>query len=409
MKFKILKEDKKTKARAGEIVLAHGVVKTPNFVPVGTQATVKALTVKQLKEIGVEIFFANTYHLYLRPGAEVISNMGGLQKFTAWKAPMMTDSGGFQVFSLGLGKYQTKIEKDKVKVRFEKPRKGVSGEILAEIDEEGVKFKSHLDGSEHIFNAEKSMRIQHQLGADIMMAFDDCTFYPCDHDYAEKSMERTHRWLERSITEHQKLAKKDKWEQNLFGVVQGSVYNNLREKSAKYIESKNTAGVAIGGVSVGESKKEMRKACASVIPYLAKEKPKHLLGVGEIDDIFDAIEEGVDTLDCVIPTRWARNGTLLVRQKISQKVAAKTPFRLIIDNAQFIDDKLPIDPECQCEVCQNYSRAYLNHLYRTNEILGVCLGTYHNIFFMIELMKEIRESILDGNFTEIKRKWLQRE
>lgn len=387
MKFTILKEDSKTKTRLGKIELAHGMIKTPAFVPVGTQASVKALSPQDLRTIGVQIFFSNTYHLHLRPGEEIVSDLGGLQEFTAWKKPIMTDSGGFQVFSLGAGKT-------------------TSRNALSKIEEDGVKFKSHIDGSSKFLTPEKSMEIQHKLGADIMMAFDDCTPYPCSFDEAEKSMERTHRWAKRSLSAHRKLQKNDKTEQNLYGVVQGSVYEELRQKSAQFIDGLDTPGIAIGGVSVGESKKEMYQVINWVIPFLSRNKPRHLLGVGEIDDVFAAVEGGVDTMDCVTPTRWARNGTLLVSPEVSTVEESKTKYRLLIKNATYAKDPRPIDPLCACYVCQNFSRAYLNHLYKANEILGTYLGTYHNVSFMINLFSLIRDAIEKDRFQKLKEKWI---
>ena len=388
MKFKVIKKDRQTKARVGKIALAHGTIETPSFVPVGTQATVKALSPRDLHEIGVQVFFANTYHLYLRPGADLIAKIGGIHKFMNWDNPIMTDSGGFQVFSLGLGKYKFKIGDEKTKVFFGQERKGITGEKLVELSEDGVEFKSHLDGSKHILNPEKSIEIQHKLGSDIMMSFDDCTPYPCSHEYAKLSMERTHRWATRCVRIHRKLKNKPhNLSQNLYGVIQGSIYEDLRIKSAQFIDSLNTSGIAIGGVSVGESKKEMYQVLDFVNPYLSEDKPRHLLGVGEIDDVFAAV-------DCVIPTRWARNETLIVSPETSRKEQTKTPCRLSIKNNKYIEDTGPIDQNCDCYVCKNYTRAYLNHLYRSGEILGIYLGTFHNVYFMTELFRKIRESIL---------------
>jgi len=411
MRFKIIKQDKKSRARVGEISVAHGKIDTPGFVAVGTQASVKALSPRELKEIGLQVFFANTYHLYLRPGVDVIEKLGGVHNFMSWNGPVMTDSGGFQIFSLGLGQHILRKKGDRVKITLNNTNKGVTGKKLAEISEEGVEFKSHIDGSKHILTPEKSMEIQSILGADILMAFDDCTPYPCDYEYAKSSMDRTHRWAVRSLDAHKKEQKekskrKNRQKQNLYGVVQGSVYKELRKKSAQFIESLNTPGVAIGGVSVGESKKEMYKVLDWVVPNLSEEKPRHLLGVGEIDDIFEAIEKGVDTLDCVIPTRWGRNGTVLVHPQTAKNENSVNRYRFIITNAKYIKDSLPVDPLCRCFVCQNFSRAYMNHLYRANEILGIRLGTYHNLYFMVNLMKQIRKSIKNDQFQNLKKEWM---
>jgi len=444
MKFEILKKDKNTDARAGTISLPHGKVETPSFVPVGTQASVKALSPQELKEIEVQIFFGNTYHLYLRPGAAIIQELGGIHKFMGWDGPIMTDSGGFQVFSLGLGKLKLKIEKEKLKIagRYETPYENASpvcagkldpsvpirrlrmtfkesktgkNQFLAEFAEEGVRFKSHLDGSEHFLTPEKSIQIQKQLGADIILAFDDCTPYPVDYAYAELSMERTHRWAERSLKEFKRLRTKTKAGlrpqflasgQSLYGVIQGSTFEDLRKKSARFIDALGTEGIAIGGMAVGESKKLMYKTLEWTIPELEEEKPRHLLGVGEVDDIFEAVERGVDTLDCVTPTRLARHKNLFVHPKIAALEKSKSRFNLIITNAKYAADKSPVDPLCQCVVCQNYSRAYLHHLYKSNEILGVRLGTYHNLYFLVSLMKQIREAIADNRFQRLKQEWL---
>ncbi|MCL4386809.1 tRNA guanosine(34) transglycosylase Tgt, partial [Patescibacteria group bacterium] len=275
--FRIIKQDKKTMARVGQITTSHGVIETPCFVPVGTQATVKALSARDLKEVGVELLFGNTYHLHLRPGEDIVKKMGGLSEFMSWKGPTITDSGGFQVFSLAKpnGKRGT----------------GEGEAELVKITEDGVKFRSHLDGSLHYFTPEESIKIQQKIGADLLIAFDDCPPYPSDHAHVRKAVDRTHRWAERSLKQHKKI----KNEQALFGVIQGGVYKDLRQESAKFISSLDFEGIAIGGVAVGEGKKEMIQVLDYVSPLLPKDKPRHLLGVGEPDDIFEIIERGVDT------------------------------------------------------------------------------------------------------------------
>ncbi|PIU35234.1 tRNA guanosine(34) transglycosylase Tgt, partial [Candidatus Shapirobacteria bacterium CG07_land_8_20_14_0_80_39_18] len=315
--FEILGKDVKSDARAGVIHTVHGDIKTPSFVPVGTQATVKSMSNEDLQEIGVQVFFVNTYHLYLRPGLEAIEKGNGLHSFIGWGKPLMTDSAGFQIFSLGDVNRQRKLclQGDPLEIP------------LVKISEEGVKFRSHLDGSEHLFTPEKSIEVQRILGADIMIAFDECCYYPATHDYAKKAMERTHRWalrcLERSSKFHLEeipqggqvqSSKLGKSPQALYGVVQGGVFEDLRKESAKFISNLPFEGVAIGGVAVGESKKEMEKVLDWVVPLLPKEKPRHLLGVGEIDDIFTLVEKGIDSFDCVMPTRLGRMGHLLVRK-----------------------------------------------------------------------------------------------
>ena len=372
--FKILSADQKTMARRGEITTSHGKILTPAFVPVGSQATVKSLTPHDLKEIGTQVFFVNTYHLYLRPGAEMIEKLGGLHQFMKWDGPIMTDSGGFQVFSLG---------------RRE----------LVKIDYHGVTFYSHLDGSKHRFTPEKSIEVQQKLKADMMVAFDECAPYPTTHVYAETAMKRTHRWALRS------LAAKKRKDQFLFGVIKGSVYKDLRQQSARFIASLNFDGLAIGGVAVGESKKEMIQVLDWVMPILTKEKkqrPIHLLGVGEIDDIFAAVEKGIDMMDCVMPTRLARMGWILTQNpKLKNK-----DFRYDITKSKFADNKEPPDPDCDCYLCRNFSRAYLHHLFRTHELLAYRLATYHNLFFIEQLFVKIREAIKKGEFLKLKKQWL---
>lgn len=375
--FRVFKKDRKTKARVGKIVTSHGKILTPTFVPVGSQASVKSLTPQDLKEIGIQVFFVNTYHLYLRPGAEVIKRLGGLHKFMGWKGPVMTDSGGFQVFSLGRGFQNVKIDYD------------------------GVTFRSHLDGSEHRFTPEKSIEIQQKLGADIMVAFDECAPYPVDHGYALMAMKRTHRWAIRS-SKTARANKTAKNQQFLFGVVQGSVYKDLREESARFISDLPFDGIAIGGVAVGEKKQEMYQVLDWVMPILPKTKPVHLLGVGEIDDIFEAVEKGVDMFDCVMPTRLGRMGRILTLNVKHQT----SNFTYDITKAEFTKDFQPPDPECDCFVCKNFSRAYLNHLFRTRELLAYRLATYHNLYFIESLFAKIRKAIKKEKFLRLKKVWL---
>lgn len=383
--------DKKSNARVGVIYTPHGKIETPAFVPVGTQATVKSLTNQELEEIGVQVFFVNTYHLYLRPGVEAIKKFGGIHKFCAWKKPLISDSGGFQVFSLG-----------RQNSRFQKVLAGGEQELpLVKIEEEGVVFKSHLDGSEHVFTPEKSIQIQAALGTDLAVAFDECTFYPASWDYSLSAMERTHRWAVRCLQEFEKI--RGKTQQALYGVIQGGVYQDLRQKSAEFIANLPFAGVAIGGVSVGESKEEMRNVLDWVMPFLPPEKPRHLLGVGEIDDIFDLVEKGIDSFDCVMPTRLGRMGHVLVH---SQKKNKKAWEVIDITKSIFAEEKTPLDRECSCFVCQNYSAGYIHHLFRTRELLGYRLATFHNLYFIENLVKEIRKAIEKGTFMEVRKKWL---
>ena len=402
--FEILGKDVKSDARAGVIHTVHGDIKTPSFVPVGTQATVKSMSNEDLQEIGVQVFFVNTYHLYLRPGLEAIEKGNGLHSFIGWGKPLMTDSAGFQIFSLGDVNRQRKLclQGDPLEIP------------LVKISEEGVKFRSHLDGSEHLFTPEKSIEVQRILGADIMIAFDECCYYPATHDYAKKAMERTHRWalrcLERSSKFHLEeipqggqvqSSKLGKSPQALYGVVQGGVFEDLRKESAKFISNLPFEGVAIGGVAVGESKKEMEKVLDWVVPLLPKEKPRHLLGVGEIDDIFTLVEKGIDSFDCVMPTRLGRMGHLLVRKVENRE------WKLDITKAMYASDKRPIDENCDCFVCRNYNRGYINHLFRTKELLAYRLCTFHNLFFLENLMREIRTAIKEEKLDQVKKKWLQ--
>jgi queuine tRNA-ribosyltransferase len=356
--YKQFHKDKNTHARTGEIHTVHGVIRTPAFVPCGTQGTVKSLTPEELTSIGVQLYFVNTYHMYLRPGIDIVKKAGGLHKFMNWDKPLMTDSGGFQVFSLG-----------------------------AKISDDGVEFKSHWDGSKHVFTPESSMKWQDNLGADIHIAFDDCTPYPVTHDKANISMERTHRWAKRSLIAHKQGA--------LYGSIQGGVYEDLRKESAMFISSMDFDGIAVGGMAVGDSKKEMIDVLDWVAPLLPADKPRHLLGVGEIDDIFMLIEHGIDTFDCVQPTRLARVGMLYMRHG-----------QLDITKAKFEKDFDPVEKGCTCYSCTNFTRAYIHHLFHVKELLGYRLATIHNLFFIHRLVDGIREAISEDKFLDMKHKWL---
>lgn len=343
------------KSRAGVFKTPHGEIPTPVFMPVGTQATVKAVTPEQLLEIDASIILSNTYHLYLRPGDELIRDLGGLHKFMHWERPILTDSGGYQVFSLG---------------------------GLRKIDEDGVTFKSHLDGSTHRFTPEKSIAIQENLGADIIMSFDECA-NPTDYDYNKQSMRRTHHWAERG------LAAKKRSDQALFGIVQGGVFKDLREQSASFISSLDFPGHAIGGLSVGETKEEMLTSIEVVNAVLPENKPRYLMGVGTPYDLIESIRRGVDMFDCVLPTRLARHS------------AAQTlSGRMNLMNAQYAADEHPIDENCTCYACRYYSRAYLRHLIRAREMLGATLISVHNIHTLVHLARTLRQAIIDGKFEE---------
>jgi queuine tRNA-ribosyltransferase len=361
--FKQLRKDTKTRARTGVIHTTHGDIQTPAFVPVGTQATVKSLTPEELNTIAVQLFFVNTYHMYLRPGIEIVKKAGGLHKFMHWDRPLMTDSGGFQIFSLA--------------------RRA----SLVKITDDGVQFRSHWDGTKHMFTPESSMQWQSALGSDIHIAFDDCTPYPVTHEKAKKSMKRTHAWAKRSLTAHKKGA--------LYGSIQGSVFEDLRTESAKFISSLDFDGIAVGGVSVGESKREMEQVLGWVAPLLPDEKPRHLLGVGEIDDIFMLVSYGMDTFDCVQPTRLARVGKLYEQHS-----------QIDIMRSRYADDFGPIDRGCTCYTCTNFTRAYIHHLFHVKELLAYRLATIHNLHFIHRLVSDIRQSIIDNSFLELKHTWL---
>ncbi len=391
--FKIVEKDQKALARAGEIHTSHGVVETPAFVPVGTRGSVRGLSSEDLRKIGVQILFGNTYHLHLKPGEDVIQEFGGLGKFMNWKGVAITDSGGFQVFSLG-----------QKKIKLFADDRGETEVDLVKISEDSVKFRSHIDGSLHEFTPEKSIEIQHKLGADIILCFDECAPCPSTHEYTKAAMKRTHLWAKRCLEYHSNdtYHHSDK-KQALYGIIQGGVYKDLRRESAQFISSLNFNGIAIGGVSVGESKKEMRNVLSWVHPYLPDGKPRHLLGIGEVDDIFDAVSFGMDTFDCVIPTRFGRYGILFVSPPEGN---LKNKFRLDITRSVFSRDKNPIDPNCDCYSCKNYTRAYIHHLFKVEELLAYRLASYHNVYFLIHLTEKIRKAIIDGSFSQFKAQWL---
>ncbi|ADY56408.1 tRNA-guanine transglycosylase [Syntrophobotulus glycolicus DSM 8271] len=357
--LEILQQEKSTRARLGKLYTPHGVIDTPVFMPVGTQATVKTMTPEEIKEIGAGIILGNTYHLFLRPGHELIREFGGLHHFMHWDGAILTDSGGFQVFSLG---------------------------DLRKITEEGVEFRSHHDGSKQFLSPEKAMEIQMALGADIVMAFDECTPHPCTREYAEASMERTLRWLKRC----QDTLKTTRT-QALFGIVQGSMYKDLRIESARRTVEYDLPGYAIGGLSVGEDKQTMYEVLDYTVPELPEDKPRYLMGVGSPDALIEGVIRGIDMFDCVLPTRIARNGTAMTRSG-----------KVVIKNAEYAKDPKPLDPGCDCYACRNYSRAYIRHLFKAGEILGLRLMTIHNLRFLQNLMAEIRKSIAGDTLLEFR-------
>ena len=361
--FEVIKEDGSTGARAGLLKTPHGEVETPVFMPVGTQGTVKTLSPQDLKECGVQIVLANTYHLYLRPGPELVERAGGLHRFASWDGPILTDSGGYQVFSLA---------------------------DLNKVTEEGVTFQSHWDGSFHLFTPEKVIQVERMLGADIVMPLDRCLPYPSSREEAKLANELTIKWAQRC----QKEMGQDT-NQALFGIVQGGTYRELREDCARSIVGMDLPGYAIGGLSVGEPKSAMYEMLEVVLPLLPKEKPRYLMGVGMPEDLAGCVALGVDMFDCVIPTRNGRNGTLFTWKG-----------KLVVKNAEYAEQFNPPDPDCTCYTCQNFSRAYLRHLFQAGELLGPRLATLHNIHFFTQLMSRMRAAIKEGRFSEWKRGFL---
>jgi len=357
--YEFIKQCKQSGARLGRVHTPHGIIETPTFMPVGTQATVKTMSPEELKQMETQIILSNTYHLFLRPGHEIVKKAGGLHKFMNWDRPILTDSGGFQVFSLS----------DRRK-----------------ITEEGVEFRSHLSGEKLFLSPEKAMEIQNALGPDIMMAFDECPPYPATYEYVKQSTERTSRWAERCIAAHER-----KHDQALFGIVQGGMFEDLRVQSAKDLTSMDFPGYAIGGLSVGESKDLMYEVLDYTVPHLPFDKPRYLMGVGSPDALLEGSIRGIDMFDCVLPTRIARNGTTMT-----------SSGRLVIKNAKYAEDFGPLDPKCSCYTCKNYSRAYIRHLLKADETFGIRLTTYHNLHFLTQLMKDVRQAIMDDSLLDFR-------
>lgn len=353
IKFEVLHECEVTRARVGRLITPHGVIDTPVFMPVGTQATVKAVAPRDLTAMGAQIILSNTYHLYLRPGHDLVEQAGGLHKFMSWPGSVLTDSGGFQVFSLS---------------------------HLNKITEDGVLFRSHIDGSRHFFSPERAIEIENALGADIIMAFDECTPYPCEYSYAKSAMGRTHRWAKRCQKAH-----KRPHDQALFGIIQGSSFADLRQESAKHLVDLDFPGYGIGGLSTGEPKPMMYDMLEVTVPHIPRSKPRYLMGVGSPDALMEGTIRGIDMFDCVLPTRVARNGT-----------AFTSLGRVVIRNAVYARDFSPLDPNCSCYACQNFSRAYLRHLIKAKEILGYQLVSIHNLHYLIQTMSGLRQAILEN-------------
>lgn len=361
--YKIIAEDKETGARAGEFTTPHGIIKTPVFMPVGTQATVKAIVPEELEALGAQIILSNTYHLYMRPGEDIVAEAGGLHRFMNWKHPILTDSGGFQVFSLG---------------------------DLRKINEDGVEFRSHIDGSRHFMRPEDSIAIQEKLGADIIMAFDECVKLPAEQDYSQKSMERTVRWAKRCKEFHSRE------DQALFGIVQGCTFEKQRIECARLLQEIDFPGYAIGGLSVGESHEEMYRILDCTVPELPKEKPRYLMGVGFPTNLVEGIARGIDMFDCVLPTRNGRNGTVFTHEG-----------RMNLKNLKYARDFTPMDPHCGCYACRNYTRAYIRHLHTAGEILAARLCSLHNVHFLVNLVAEARQAIIDGRFAQFRRNFME--
>ncbi|WP_298438563.1 tRNA guanosine(34) transglycosylase Tgt [Geobacter sp.] len=361
MKFTLRKKDKSTSARRGTLVTPHGTIETPIFMPVGTHAAMKAMTPAQVKETGAQIILSNTYHLHLRPGEELVAKAGGLHRFMAWDGPILTDSGGFQVFSL--------------------PNKRIT--------EEGAYFRHEVTGEEIFLDPGRAVAIQEALGADIIMAFDECIPYPCDRQYAARSTRKTLRWAEQC---RKAQTRKD---QALFGIVQGSVFEDLRAMCARELVQMDFPGYAIGGVSVGEGLELLKKVVEYTVPFLPDNKPRYLMGVGLPEDIFESVERGIDMFDCVIPTRYARSATLFTNRG-----------RIRLTNRNYRRDFYPVEPNCGCYTCRNFTRAYLHHLFNANEVLSAILASIHNVHFYLAMMEGIRIAIEEGRFAEHKREFL---
>ena len=363
-KFSLIKKDTVSSARLGKMTTAHGIVDTPAFMPVGTQATVKSLTPEQIRACGAQIILGNTYHLYLRPGHETIKKMGGLHKFMNWSGPILTDSGGFQVYSLGK---------------------------LRKITNDGVIFQSHIDGSKHLLTPQKALEIQEALGSDIMMCLDECTPYPATYAQTQKSLALTTQWA--------KLCKEAKTnsEQALFGIVQGGTYLDLRRQAVQEILPVDFEGYALGGVSVGEPKEIMYAIAETITPLLPEDKPRYLMGVGTPEDIVYGVSCGIDMFDCVMPTRSARHGLLFTNSE-----------KIVIKNARFREDDAPIDETCDCYTCRNFSRAYLRHLYIAGEILAMVLNTIHNVHYYMRLLEQIRAALEENCFTQFKNTFMKK-
>ncbi len=385
--------------RRGRILTDRGAIETPEFLPVGTRATVKALTPVQLMELGAQGVLANTYHLYLRPGAELVRKMGGLHTFMNWNRPIMTDSGGFQAFSLGVAKEHGVGKLGGVfpgDAAADPVKRHKSGNSLAKVDEEGVTFRSYVDGSTHRFTPESSMEIQRQLGADLVLAFDECTSPLAGKAYTERSMERTHRWAVRCLE-----ARRDP-HQSLYGILQGGAYQDLRQRAVDFMTKLPFDAFAVGG-SLGETKADMLNVLDWTVPQLPAHAPRHLLGIGEMEDLFEGVARGIDTFDCVIPTRFARTANLMVDPSVPHRSSRGT---INLRQARYREDPRPIEPDCPCYACANYSRAHLRYLFSCQEILASTLCSIHNLSALLRLTRKMRSALEEGTFEELKASWL---
>jgi queuine tRNA-ribosyltransferase len=388
--------DPHSRARAGRITTAHGVIETPVFMPVGTRGSIKSLTPDEVRNHGAQIILGNTYHLYLQPGHELIARMGGLHHFMGWDAPILTDSGGFQVFSLVYGGIA-----DEIKGR--RPTQQVQPGMV-KVTDDAVIFKSYIDGSTHVFTPERSIEIQKGIGADIILCFDELPPFHAGYDYTARSLERTHAWERRCLMFHRATQEgglpfvPPNPYQALFGIVHGGVFPELRRASAEYLRELPFDGLCIGG-SLGENKQQMREVVDMTVPHMPDHLPRHLLGIGDVDDLIECVARGIDMFDCVSPTRLGRHGTALVRD-------AERRWKLNVANAALRDDPTPLDAWCDCYTCRRYSRAYIHHLFRAQELLGIRLVSLHNVAFLLKLMRTIRQSIIEGRFAHLRAEWL---
>jgi queuine tRNA-ribosyltransferase (EC 2.4.2.29) len=394
--FDIEARDPHSRARAGRITTAHGVIETPVFMPVGTRGSIKSLTPDEVRNHGAQIILGNTYHLYLQPGHELIARMGGLHRFMGWDGPILTDSGGFQVFSLVYGGIA-----DEIKGR--RPTQQVQPGMV-KVTDDAVIFKSYIDGSMHVFTPERSIEIQKGIGADIILCFDELPPFHAGYDYTARSLERTHAWERRCLMFHRATQEgglpfvPPNPYQALFGIVHGGVFPDLRRASAEYLRELPFDGLCIGG-SLGENKQQMREVVDMTVPHMPDHLPRHLLGIGDVDDLIECVARGIDMFDCVSPTRLGRHGTALVRD-------AERRWKLNVANAALRDDPTPLDAWCDCYTCRRYSRAYIHHLFRAQELLGIRLVSLHNVAFLLKLMRTIRQSIIEGRFAHLRAEWL---